>query len=66
MKRSCAQSKIQLLLNLDCKYQPTGAKVVLAQLGEGFTEEVMGTEPRREDLSRWRSGAWGSLQAGRR
>lgn len=65
MKRSCAQSKIRLLLNLDCKYQPTGAKVVLAQLGEGFTE-VMGTGPRREALSRWRSGAWGSLQAGRR
>lgn len=65
MKRSCGQSKIRLLLNLDCKYQPTGAKAVLAQLGGGFIEEVMGTGPQREALSRWRSGAWGSLQAGR-
>lgn len=48
---------------MDCKYQPTGAKVVLAQLGEGFTEEVMGTGPQREALRRSPMGSplekWG-------
>lgn len=51
MKQFSAQSKTGSLPDLDCKYQPTGPKVPLTQLGEGFTEEVA-KQLLKEDLSR--------------
>ena len=55
MKHFRGQSKKHLLLDLDCKYQPTGtARRGLHRGGDG-------KGPQREYQSKWRVGAWGGM-----